>query len=26
VLLALGYSEPSLFVGVLRLLRRNSYL
>jgi hypothetical protein len=26
VLLALGYSEPPLFVGVLRLLRRNSYL
>jgi hypothetical protein len=26
VLLALGYSEPSLFVSVLRLLRRNSYL
>jgi hypothetical protein len=26
VLLALGYSEPPLFVGVLRLLRGNSYL
>jgi hypothetical protein len=26
VLLTLGYSEPPLFVGVLRLLRRNSYL
>jgi hypothetical protein len=26
VLLALGYSEPPLFVGVPRLLRRNSYL
>jgi hypothetical protein len=26
VLLALGYSESPLFVGVLRLLRRNSYL
>jgi hypothetical protein len=26
VLLALGYSEPPLFVGVQRLLRRNSYL
>jgi hypothetical protein len=26
VLQALGYSEPLLFVGVLRLLRRNSYL
>jgi hypothetical protein len=26
VLLALGYSEPSLFVGVPRLLRGNSYL
>jgi hypothetical protein len=26
VLLALGYSEPLLFVGVLRLLRGNSYL
>jgi hypothetical protein len=26
VLLALGYSEPPLFVDVLRLLRRNSYL
>jgi hypothetical protein len=26
VLLALGYSEPSLFVGVPRLLRENSYL
>jgi hypothetical protein len=26
MLLALGYSEPPLFVGVLRLLRRNSYL
>jgi hypothetical protein len=26
VLLALGYSEPPLFVGVLRLLHRNSYL
>jgi hypothetical protein len=25
VLLALGYSEPTLFVGVLRLLRGNSY-
>jgi hypothetical protein len=26
MLLALGYSEPPLFVDVLRLLRRNSYL
>jgi hypothetical protein len=26
VLLALGYSEPPLFVDVLRLLRGNSYL
>jgi hypothetical protein len=26
VLLALGYSEPTLFVGVLRLLHGNSYL
>jgi hypothetical protein len=26
VLLALGYSEPPLFIGVPRLLRRNSYL
>jgi hypothetical protein len=26
VLLALGYSEPPLFVSVLRLLRGNSYL
>jgi hypothetical protein len=26
MLLALGYSEPPLFVGVPRLLRRNSYL
>jgi hypothetical protein len=26
LLLALGYSEPPLFVGVLRLLRGNSYL
>jgi hypothetical protein len=26
VLLALGYSEPPLFIGVLRLLLRNSYL
>jgi 5-methylcytosine-specific restriction endonuclease McrA len=26
VLLAVGYSEPPLFVGVLRLLHRNSYL
>jgi hypothetical protein len=26
VLLALGYSEPPLFAGVLRLLHRNSYL
>jgi hypothetical protein len=26
MLLALGYSEPPLFVGVLRLLHRNSYL
>jgi hypothetical protein len=26
VLLALGYSEPLLFVGVTRLLHRNSYL
>jgi hypothetical protein len=26
VLLALGYSEPPLFVGVLRLLHGNSYL
>jgi hypothetical protein len=26
VLLALGYSEPPLFIGVLRLLRRNLYL
>jgi hypothetical protein len=26
VLLALGYSEPALFVGVLRLLHGNSYL
>jgi hypothetical protein len=26
VLLALGYSEPPLFVSVSRLLRRNSYL
>jgi hypothetical protein len=26
VLLALGYSEPLLFIGVPRLLRRNSYL
>jgi hypothetical protein len=26
VLLALGYSEPPLFVGVPRLLRGNSYL
>jgi hypothetical protein len=26
VLLALGYSEPPLFVGVLRLLHENSYL
>jgi hypothetical protein len=26
VLLALGYSEPPLFIGVLRLLRGNSYL
>jgi hypothetical protein len=26
VLLALGYSEPPLFIGVSRLLRENSYL
>jgi hypothetical protein len=26
VLLALGYSEPHLFIGVSRLLRGNSYL
>jgi hypothetical protein len=26
MLLALGYSEPPLFIGVLRLLRENSYL
>jgi hypothetical protein len=26
VLLTLGYSEPPLFVGVLRLLCRNSYM
>jgi hypothetical protein len=26
VLLALGYSEPTLFIGVLRLLHGNSYL
>jgi hypothetical protein len=26
MLLALGYSEPPLFIGVLRLLHRNSYL
>jgi hypothetical protein len=26
LLLALGYSEPPLFIGVLRLLHRNSYL
>jgi hypothetical protein len=26
MLLALGYSEPPLFIGVLRLLCRNSYL
>jgi hypothetical protein len=26
VLLALGYSEPTLFIGVLRLLRGNLYL
>jgi hypothetical protein len=26
VLLALGSSEPSLFIGALRLLRGNSYL
>jgi hypothetical protein len=26
VLLTLGYSEPPLFIGVLRLLRGNSYL
>jgi hypothetical protein len=26
LLLALGYSEPPLFVGVLRLLHGNSYL
>jgi hypothetical protein len=26
VLLALGYSEPPLFIGVTRLLRRNTYL
>jgi hypothetical protein len=26
LLLALGYSKPPLFIGVLRLLRRNSYL
>jgi hypothetical protein len=26
VLLALGYSEPPLFIGVLRLLRGSSYL
>jgi hypothetical protein len=26
VLLALGYSEPPLFIGVPRLLRENSYL
>jgi hypothetical protein len=26
VLLALGYSEPPLFIGVPRLLRRNSYI
>jgi hypothetical protein len=26
MLLALGYSEPLLFIGVLRLLHRNSYL
>jgi hypothetical protein len=26
VLLALGYSEPPLFIGVLRLLHGNSYL
>jgi hypothetical protein len=25
VLLALGYSEPPLFIGTLRLLRENSY-
>jgi hypothetical protein len=26
VLLSLGYSEPPLFIGVLKLLHRNSYL
>jgi hypothetical protein len=26
LLLALGYSEPPLFIGVLRLLHRNLYL
>jgi hypothetical protein len=26
LLLALGYSEPPLFIGVLRLLHRNSYI
>jgi hypothetical protein len=26
VLLALGYSEPPLFIGVLKLLRGNSYI
>jgi hypothetical protein len=26
MLLALGYSKPPLFIGVLRLLRGNSYL
>jgi hypothetical protein len=26
VLMALGYSEPSLFIKVLRLLRENSYI
>jgi hypothetical protein len=26
VLLALGYSEPPLFIGIPRLLHRNSYL
>jgi hypothetical protein len=26
LLLALGYNEPPLFIGVLRLLHRNSYL
>jgi hypothetical protein len=26
VLLALGSNEPSLFIGILRLLRGNSYL